>query len=105
MQSAENPRDRIVAALELIAAARPQYLRNRRADVAALLVAQEEQDLEALRTLGHRMKGTGANYGFPEVTAIGALIETAGKQSDLEAAESAIGRLRTFLDEAQQSAT
>ena len=105
MQSAENPRDRIAAALELVAAARPQYLRNRRADVAALLVAHEEQDLETLRTLGHRMRGTGANYGFPEVTSIGAQIETAGKQSDFEAAESAIGRLRTFLDEAELSAT
>jgi HPt (histidine-containing phosphotransfer) domain-containing protein len=103
MQSAQNPRDRAATALELIAAARPRYLCNRRADVAALLLAHEQRDLETLRTLSHRMKGTGASYGFPDVSAIGAQIEAAGRASNLEAAELAIQRLRSFLDEAEQN--
>ena len=38
--------------------------------------------MEAIRGLGHRMKGTGGGYGFPELTELGGALEKAAELAD-----------------------
>jgi PAS domain S-box-containing protein len=51
-------------------------------------------DAAGLGAIGHRLKGNGASYGFPEITEIGARIERLGHAGQLEAIQPCIERLR-----------
>jgi hypothetical protein len=55
-------------------------------------------DWEALRSLGHKMKGTGRGYGFARLTDIGRAIEEAGTNEDAERARAAAAALARYLD-------
>ncbi|MEM7305068.1 MAG: ATP-binding protein [Planctomycetota bacterium] len=80
-----------------IATARPSYVRARRADLARLLEASTANDLEAIRRLGHDLKGSGTSFGFPLVSDIGAAMETAARIGDHAGARSEIRRLERWL--------
>jgi two-component system sensor histidine kinase/response regulator len=60
----------------------PQYLEGRIQDLQRLSVALAGRDYETIGVIGHKMKGTGASFGFPELTVAGALIESAAKNRD-----------------------
>ena len=64
-----------------------EYLTNRRADAAALRAAARSGDLAGARRRGHNMKGSGAGYGFPRVSELGARIERAAESGDIAALE------------------
>src|SRR5438552_12528577 len=53
----------------------PSFLDKRRKDVPKLIEALAAGDFATIRRLGHNLKGTGAGYGFPALTDIGAAIE------------------------------
>lgn len=55
----------------------PDYVANRRADLELMQRALEDKDAATLRRLGHNLKGSGAAYGLPPVSALGRRIETA----------------------------
>ncbi|MBF0158243.1 MAG: Hpt domain-containing protein [Magnetococcales bacterium] len=71
----------------------PGYLANRWKDVAAIEQALAQGDQESIRILGHRMKGSGAGYGFEEITAIGRQLEQAADQGD----QAVVAQLRQHL--------
>ena len=48
----------------------------------AILAGVEGHDFQTARQLAHQLKGTGGAYGFPEISAAGAAIELAAKDSD-----------------------
>jgi PAS domain S-box-containing protein len=50
-------------------------------------------DARALGAIGHRLKGNGFSYGFPEITEIGARIEEFGKAGNLDAIRPQLERL------------
>ncbi|MRR17997.1 MAG: Hpt domain-containing protein [Deltaproteobacteria bacterium] len=76
----------------------PGYLEGRRKDIAAILAALERDDLESIRTIGHKMKGSGGGYGFDRITEIGRGIETAAKDSNRQDILDKTGNLRDYLD-------
>tara|TARA_B100000579_G_C22789070_1_gene833470 strand:+ start:768 stop:1046 length:279 start_codon:yes stop_codon:yes gene_type:complete len=55
------------------------------------------ESLEAIRTFGHNIKGSGGMYGFDEVTNIGLQIENAAKVDDLNSIKLSLSELRDFL--------
>ncbi|MGA2737823.1 MAG: Hpt domain-containing protein [Bryobacteraceae bacterium] len=55
------------------------YLDNCRNGLQSLKDAIERLDYEFVRVYGHRMKGCGGAYGFPELTETGAAIEQAAR--------------------------
>jgi signal transduction histidine kinase/HPt (histidine-containing phosphotransfer) domain-containing protein len=63
------------------------YLENRRADAAALRAAVQSGDFVSAKRRGHNMKGSGAGYGFPRVSELGARIERAAEAGDVSAIE------------------
>lgn len=76
----------------------PGFLENRRRDIDKSTEALAKGDFAALAMLGHTMKGAGAGYGFDEITVIGAAMEQAAKQADVDGVRAAINRLSTYLE-------
>lgn len=76
----------------------PGYLKNRWKDVKTLPQALEREDFDALRVLGHRMKGSGAGYGFDAITEIGHAIEDAAKAGDAEGVKRQVAVLTSYLE-------
>jgi chemotaxis protein histidine kinase CheA len=57
----------------------------------------DSDSLDAIRTFGHNIKGSGGMYGFDEVTNIGLQIENAAKESDLASIKLSLSELGDFL--------
>jgi hypothetical protein len=76
----------------------PGFLEGRRQDVAAILKALEQQDLETIRILGHNMKGCGSGYGFDEITDLGRSLEQSAKNGERDEIKKKTAELSVYLD-------
>jgi two-component system sensor histidine kinase/response regulator len=94
-----NPSERVQANFdERLRAIVPAYLEGRRRDMLAVLAALDKGDYEQIRTMGHKMRGSGTGYGFPEITAIGQRLELAAESRDAAKARNYIADLSEYLD-------
>jgi len=75
----------------------PEFLANRRRDVDRLRAAVQCGDHATIQRLGHNMKGTGAPFGFQEITHLGAGLETAGRNAGEASAALLTDRLESYL--------
>ena len=75
----------------------PGFLENRRRDVQTLETALQENNLTAIRTIGHRMKGDGGGYGFDAISMMGEAIEQAAAREDRDAIRRQTAELIDFL--------
>lgn len=78
-------------------ALRAEYLGNRVHELAALAGALRRADFPALKTAAHNLKGTGAAYGFAELTELGRALEGAAKEGDALRAEVLLGKTEFYL--------
>lgn len=76
----------------------PEYLKNRRDNVASIRESLEDNNFESIQTLGHMMKGSGESFGFDQITAIGESIERAAKEKSSSAVRKSVDDLSDFLD-------
>jgi CheY-like chemotaxis protein len=76
----------------------PQYLEGRMQDLLQLSGALSGRDYETIRVIGHTMKGTGTAYGFPELTAAGALIESAAKDRNDDGIRNSMADVQKALE-------
>jgi len=98
--NAEEARDTKRGAIrEEILPLLPKFFANRRNDVRTLRDAAERRDMQIIATLAHNMRGTGASYGFPEISAIGDKMQTAGKRGDTAEVARLTGELDQLLGE------
>lgn len=74
-----------------------EYLERCRSGLPLLDAAVGQNHLEEVRVLGHRMKGTGAPYGFSRLTEIGAGIERAAMDRNVGALQRYIAELEEYL--------
>jgi PAS domain S-box-containing protein len=103
VRAAEMPAEAEDATQAAIRALIPGFLKKRAGDVPALRSALEQGDVERLRTIGHKMHGSGAAYGFRQMSAIGADIEAAAKTGDMDQVRRSIVALETVLRELKQA--
>ncbi|MFN7939261.1 MAG: ATP-binding protein [Bryobacteraceae bacterium] len=75
----------------------PGYLQKRREEVALLLELVGQGDYERIATVGHNWKGTGAAYGFPGISVIGAEMEAAAKMGDGDGVRRQVGLVAEFV--------
>ncbi len=75
----------------------PGYLDKRRAEIPLYAAAVDSGDFDTVRNLGHKMKGTGAGYGFPVLTEIGGVLEQAARQRESERIREALRRLDAYV--------
>lgn len=76
----------------------PGFLHNRQKDIEKMEALLVDKDFEQIERLGHSMKGSGAGYGFDSISEIGASIEIAGKNKDIEVIKKGIEDLKDYLD-------
>jgi HPt (histidine-containing phosphotransfer) domain-containing protein len=81
-----------------LAAIMPRYFELQRAELTAIGQAVARGDADVPRVFGHRLKGTGASYGFPRLTELGAAIERAALSGDLEGAARLADEVGRFLN-------
>jgi HPt (histidine-containing phosphotransfer) domain-containing protein len=74
-----------------------EYLERCRSGLPLLEAAVCQNQHEQTRVLGHRMKGTGAAYGFSRLTEIGALIEHASADQNSGELREYVGELAEYL--------
>lgn len=77
------------------------YLEKRGAELDRLEFALEAGEYETLATSGHNLKGTGAAYGFGELTDLGRALEAAAKSEDEAALSDLLGRMQAYVSAAR----
>ena len=79
----------------------PLFLETRQKDIAGLASGLAAGNFNALRLIGHSMKGAGGGYGFDRVSEIGALIEDAALAGDAASIKAQMETLRDYLQRVQ----
>ena len=79
----------------------PRFLDNRRTDVRELEAALERRDSEAIRRIGHQLKGAGGGYGFGDITRLGGDIESDARRSEYDRLARHIDELKRYLEAVQ----
>lgn len=75
----------------------PNYLQNRRKDLAAMPGLLKDENFEPLRVMGHKLRGSGGGYGLHFLTAFGSRLEAAALNKDRQAVEALTEELGAFL--------
>ena len=76
----------------------PSYLDKRRKEISQYRQALARQDFDSIRILGHKLRGTGAGYGFAELTSIGAEIEESALTGNLLDIIATVDKLARYID-------
>jgi HPt (histidine-containing phosphotransfer) domain-containing protein len=79
----------------------PGFLENRHKDIKTMGEALAQGDFDAIRLLGHSMKGAGGSYGFDAITDIGKSLEQAAKDKDAEGIQRSVQELAIYLDQVE----
>jgi HPt (histidine-containing phosphotransfer) domain-containing protein len=79
----------------------PRYMLNRRKDVDLARTALGLKDFAALKDIGHRLKGSGAGYGFHQITVLGGQLEQASLRTDDVVALQLVEQLDEYLRNVQ----
>ena len=64
---------------------------------ANITEAFARKDFESVRTMGHRMKGSGVSFGFDGASKIGQALEEAAGNSDAAALQTAAEKLADYV--------
>jgi CheY-like chemotaxis protein/HPt (histidine-containing phosphotransfer) domain-containing protein len=80
-----------------LAELRAGYIERRRSELSGLEQAMHEGDFAAICKAGHNLKGTGAAYGYAEITDIGRSLEAAAKDGDAVAVEALLDQMESYI--------
>jgi HPt (histidine-containing phosphotransfer) domain-containing protein len=76
----------------------PRFIARRERDVSTLQAALEAEDFRVIETLGHNMRGNGISYGFPDISAIGACLESAAQARSHSGVRQQLAALGRWID-------
>jgi len=76
----------------------PNYYLQRGEDLKNLRSAAENSDWEKLAFIGHKIKGSAATYGFPELGFAGAELEKFAQEKDLPGVNTRISFIEQWLN-------
>lgn len=79
----------------------PIFLTNVRKNPAAIAAALARGDYQAIRSMGHNMKGTGTSFGLPQISALGDRLEHAAKETNADSVREVTEELVQFLDQVE----
>ncbi len=69
------------------------YLTRRQTEVAQLKQSLNEESFELALLIGHRLKGHGETFGFPQISNLGIEMELAAKDRDKQKLRSMVDQL------------
>ncbi len=93
-----GPSHRPIAVDRRLEAAIPDYLENKRRDIQAVLKALETDDYKTIRIIGHKLHGSGAGYGFAELSAFGERLELAAEDRNSSSIREQAGQISRYLE-------
>ena len=96
-----SSRERAVRAAQRLAAQAPAFLVHCRQNVIAMSAALDRADFDVVTILGHNMRGSGGGFGFQGITDIGAQLELAAEDADIDVSRKWVRELSNYLDRAQ----
>ena len=73
------------------------YVNHTFKELNSLNENMDSMAFDSIRTFGHNIKGSGGMYGFNEITEMGATIESAAKDENMDQIKSNFDKLETFL--------
>ncbi len=74
----------------------PTFLANRLKDADRLRRALRERDFDAIRALGHNLRGAAGGYGFAALAEVGERIEAAAIAGDADGAAACSDELAAY---------
>ncbi len=77
----------------------PGFIKNRYEDIFCLQQHILNRDFNAIRILGHSMKGFGAGYGFYGISDLGASLESAAIREDIPELEVLHQEFSNYLEQ------
>lgn len=75
------------------------YLTRRQTEVGQLKESLVHNSFELSLVIGHRLKGHGETFGFPQISQIGILMECAAKEQNLEMLKEIVRTLDESVEE------
>lgn len=60
--------------------------------------ALDRSDFETVTILGHNLRGSGGGFGFQTITDLGAGLEQASEDADVDGARKLLSELSSYLD-------
>ena len=76
----------------------PWYLGLVKGYTEAIGTALDKADFEAIRDVGHRMKGSGESFGFAPISEMGKSLEQAAKERNGGEIQKKLGELSRYLE-------
>jgi HPt (histidine-containing phosphotransfer) domain-containing protein len=76
---------------------RAGYMNHRSSEMESLEHALKNGDFPTLQRAGHNLKGTGAAYGFSELSDIGRALEGAAKCKDNATVEAMLDQIESYV--------
>lgn len=77
----------------------PLFLKHQHQALADIREALARQDFDTLRTIAHKLKGSGGSYGLDAVSLLGKQLEDAARAGDTNAILSHIATLDDYLQQ------
>ncbi|MFC1585926.1 response regulator [Fibrobacterota bacterium] len=77
----------------------PEYLEKKKAECNEILELTKAGDFERVAYIGHGMVGSGASYGFSDISKLGKEIELAAQKNDDNAIRKKAGELSVYLND------
>jgi HPt (histidine-containing phosphotransfer) domain-containing protein len=74
-----------------------KYIARRHEEWQVAQQALEKRDLPPLMEMGHKWKGNGSTFGFPELGTLGEKLEDAAAEKRLEEVRALIAQFKTWL--------
>jgi HPt (histidine-containing phosphotransfer) domain-containing protein len=84
--------------MQIPIASQIKYLERRHEELGIAKQALSKGDLSSLQSMGHKLKGNGATFGFPELGELGAELETAAAENRLDQISSLMNRFEKWLE-------
>jgi HPt (histidine-containing phosphotransfer) domain-containing protein len=75
----------------------PQFVENRKKDIETLRQLVQNDDLNAISQLAHKIKGAAAGYGFNELSELAAQMEKASKGNEPNPLAELVKRMETHF--------
>ncbi|MDD5686459.1 MAG: Hpt domain-containing protein [Elusimicrobia bacterium] len=75
----------------------PVYIERRKKDIIVMENALLKNDLETIRKISHKIKGTGSLYSLDEISHIGRELEAGAKNNNYEDMKKYICELSDFV--------
>ena len=76
-----------------------KYVQRRVTDLTACQKALEDKDAAVMENIGHKMKGNGLTFGYPELADIGRDMESAAVEKNWEVLAAKVSEFEHWLED------